>query len=131
LQQDRHAHGGDADVHQRHAAHAQRAIDAELDDGGRQSAERHADDEQGDKWQRHQSESRQPEHRAQHDDFALGEVQDPRRADDHRETERNQAVDAADGETSDREFDEMRAAHEASMAHKPLRFGLALACRGR
>jgi len=123
LQQDGHADGRDDDVHQRNAAHAQRAVDAELDRHGGEAAEHHPDYQQRDERERQQVVRRDAKHRAQHDDLALREMQHAGRPDDHREAERDEAIDATDRETTDKELDELRAAHgmlRSVMDHRPV-----------
>ena len=111
LQQNGHTDGRDDDVHQRNAAHSQRPVDAELDRHGREAAEHHSDHQQRNERERQQVVRCDAKHRAQHDDLALREMQHAGRPDDHRETERDEAINAADREATDKELDELRAAH--------------------
>jgi hypothetical protein len=127
LQQDGHADGRDDDVHQRNTAHAQRPVDAKLDRHGREAAEHHSDHQQRDERERQQVVRRDAKHRAQHDDLALREMQHAGRPDDHREAERDEAIDAANREATDKELDELRAAHRmfhSVVDHRPVIGGI-------
>src|SRR5262249_9075546 len=70
---------------------------------------------------------RDAEHRAQHDDLALREMQHAGGPDDHREAECDEAIDAADREATDKELDELRAAHRmfsSVVDHRPVIVGM-------
>ncbi len=75
------------------------------------AAEYHSGHQQRDEWERQEAVRRDAKHRAQHDDLALREMQHAGRPDDHREAECDEAINAADREATDKELDELRAAH--------------------
>src|SRR5262249_50951866 len=64
--------------------------------------------------------------RAQHNALPLRKMEHAGRPDDHREAERDEDIDAADCEATDKELDELRAAHRmfrSVVDHRPVVVG--------
>ena len=114
LQDERNAQRRDHDVDQRHPQRAQRSVDRQLDDHGGDAAADHPDHQNDHERHTDHPEGRQASHRADHQDFALGEMKDVGRADNHRDAERDEAVDAPDRQAADDALDELLNGHDVS-----------------
>ena len=79
-----------------------------------QAASDHPDHQNDYEGQTDHPDSRQASHCADHQDLTLGKVKDVGRADNHRDAERDEAVDASDRQAADDALDELLDGHDIS-----------------